>query len=102
MASTKYLATINVKVRKKKEKKNASNTANNKNLNRSSDSCCTARSGTHVPLGWRGAEEMYEVLPFDRIGSFLDGLQKKRKERIRPVGFVEVQIAQDGERDNPL
>lgn len=61
-----------------------------------------ALSGTHVPLGRWGAEEMYEVLPFDRIGSFLYGLQKKRKERIRPVGLVKVQIAEDGERDNPL
>ena len=63
---------------------------------------CTTCRGTHVPLGRRGAEEVYEVLPFDRVGSFLDGLQKKRKERIRPVGLVKVQIAQDGERDNPL
>lgn len=39
---------------------------------------------------------MDEILPLDRIGSFLDGLEKKRQERICSVCLVAVEVAQNG------
>lgn len=57
---------------------------------------------THVPVGRRGAQEVNEVLPLYRIGPFFDGLKKKRKERVRSVGIVAVEIAQDGEGNHAL
>lgn len=57
---------------------------------------------THVPVGRRGAQEVNEVLLLDRIGPFLDGLEKKRQERVRSVRIVPVEIAQDREGNHAL
>ncbi len=57
---------------------------------------------THVPVGRRGAQEVNEVLPLYWISPFFDGLEEKRQERVRSVGIVAVEIAQDREGNHAL